>query len=145
MQEGTSSILDTMYTTTMSIQILTKVLTGLTTFPTKMREALEPSMLATELADYLVRKGVPFRETHHISGQVVALAEKEGKGMDELGLEQLREVDSRFDADVQECFDYEAAVERRKTKGGTSKESILEQIEILKGMLESEKGEMKAW
>ncbi|KAL9612117.1 MAG: hypothetical protein Q9167_003269 [Letrouitia subvulpina] len=145
MQEGTSSILDTMVTTSKSIQILTGVLNTLTTFPTKMREALEPSMLATELADYLVRKGVPFRETHHISGQVVALAEKEGKAMNELGPEQLREVDRRFDTDVQECFDYETAVERRKTKGGTSKENILDQIEVLKGMLESEKGEMKAW
>ncbi|KAL9046062.1 MAG: hypothetical protein Q9214_001012 [Letrouitia sp. 1 TL-2023] len=145
MQEGTSSILDTVDTTTKSIRILTGVLITLTTFPSKMREALEPSMLATELADYLVRKGVPFRETHHISGQVVALAEKEGRGMNELGLEQLREVDRRFDADVQECFDYEAAIERRKTQGGTSKGNIFYQIEVLKGMLESEKGEMKAW
>lgn len=141
MQEGTSSILDTMDTTIKSIRILTGVLTTLTIFPTKMYEALDPSMLATELADYLVRKGVPFRETHHVSGQVVALAEKEAKGMNELGLERLREVDSRFDADVQECFDYEVAVERRETKGGTSKKNVFDQIETLKkSLLEIEKG-----
>ena len=57
-----------------------------------MLKSLTPDMLATDLADYLVRKGVPFRETHHISGQVVALAEKESTPMDQLSFEQLQGV-----------------------------------------------------
>ncbi|KAL8636865.1 MAG: hypothetical protein Q9226_009195, partial [Calogaya cf. arnoldii] len=95
MQEGTSAILTTIHILSTSTQILTGVLSTLSTSPSAMALALEPSMLATELADYLVRKGVPFRETHHISGRVVALAEKEGKGMDELKLAQLQTVDAR--------------------------------------------------
>lgn len=100
-------------------------------------------MLATELADYLVKKGVPFRETHHISGRVVALAEKRRKGMDELEVGEFQGVDRRFGDDVKDCFDQEAAVERRTVKGGTARESVKEQIEGLKRLLETK--QMPAW
>ncbi|KAL9013116.1 MAG: hypothetical protein Q9173_002159 [Seirophora scorigena] len=143
MQEGTSSIIATISLLSDSIQILTGVLTTLTVHPANMRRALEPSMLATELADYLVKKGVPFRETHHISGKVVALAEAQGKGMDALGVPELRGVDARFGDDVTACFDQEAAVEKRTAKGGTARESVREQIEVLKQLLET--GKMPAW
>merc|ERR1712000_75835 len=75
LQESFEPMLDGVKTTADSIQIATGVLSTLTIFPDKMKAALTPDMLATDLADYLVRKGVPFRETHHISGRVVALAE----------------------------------------------------------------------
>ncbi|KAL8745438.1 MAG: hypothetical protein Q9190_002420 [Brigantiaea leucoxantha] len=145
MQEGTSYILNTMHTTTDSIQILNGVLTTLSIDPVAMHKSLEPSMLATELADYLVRRNVPFRETHHISGQLVKLASDEKKHINELTLEEMRKVDSRFDGDVEGCFDYEAAVERRTAKGGTSKECVIEQILVLEHMLESPQKELKAW
>ena len=115
-----------------SIQIATGVLTTLATQPEKMRQALAPEMLPTELADYLVRKGVPFREGHHISGQVVQLAEKQGVIMDQLSLEQLKKSDIRFEEDVQDCFDYNRAVEMKDAEGGTSKRSVLEQVGLLK-------------
>ena len=77
MPDGTKTVAD-------SIQIATGVLSTMTIFPDKMKAALSPDMLTTDLADYLVRKGVPFRETRYISGRVVALAEREGKPMDQL-------------------------------------------------------------
>ncbi|KAI7643783.1 hypothetical protein KC322_g19813 [Hortaea werneckii] len=92
-------------------------------------------MLATDLADYLVRKGVPFRETHHISGQVVALAEKENKPMDQLSFQQLQSVDQRFEQNVMEVFDYQKSVEMRSAKGGTSRSAVMEQIEAVKKAL----------
>lgn len=64
-----------------SIRIATGVISTLTTQPEKMHAELTPEMLATEIADYLVRRGVPFREGHHVSGQVVVLAEKNGVPM----------------------------------------------------------------
>ncbi|KAI4137024.1 MAG: hypothetical protein L6R39_007511 [Caloplaca ligustica] len=143
MQEGTPSIIASIDLLSNSIQILTGVLSTLSVQPQNMRKALEPSMLATELADYLVKKGVPFRETHHISGRVVALAEKEGKGIDELGVDKLRSVDERFGDDVKECFEHEAAVEKRTAKGGTARESVREQIRVLKELLRT--GKMPAW
>jgi argininosuccinate lyase len=136
LQESFEPMLDATKTVAASIQIATGLLSTLTIFPHKMKAALSPDMLATDLADYLVRKGVPFRDTHHISGQVVALAEREGKPMDQLSSEQLRGVDGRFGEDVMACFDYERSVETRTVKGGTSRSSVLEQIELIVRMLE---------
>jgi argininosuccinate lyase len=84
LQESFEPMLDGTKTVADSIQIATGVLSTMAIFPDKMKAALSPDMLATDLANYLVRKGVPFRDTHHISGQVVALAENEGKPMDRL-------------------------------------------------------------
>ncbi|KAK5080070.1 argininosuccinate lyase [Exophiala xenobiotica] len=136
LQESWETMLDGVKTTSDSIQIATGVLSTLTIFPEKMRAALSPDMLATDLADYLVRKGVPFRETHHVSGRVVALAEKEGVPMDNLSVKQLQGVDSRFDDDVKSCFDYEASINKRTVVGGTSEKSVIEQIELLEKTLQ---------
>ena len=103
LQESVEPMLGHVKTVCDSIQIATGVLTTLTIFPEKMQATLTPDMLATDLAEYLVRKGVPFRETHHISGRVVALAEKEGQPMDQLSLQKLQGVDNRFDDDVKTC------------------------------------------
>ena len=145
LQESVEPMLDCVKTVGDSIRIATGVLSTLAIQPEKMLAALTPDMLATDLADYLVRKGVPFRETHHISGQVVALAEKENTPMDKLSFEQLRGVDSRFDKDVEKCFNYERSVEMRSAKGGTSKATVREQINVLKNLLKSEGGAMDAW
>ena len=136
LQESWTGMLEGTKTVSDSIQIATGVLSTMTIFPEKMRAALTPDMLATDLADYLVRKGVPFRETHHISGRVVALAEKEGRPMDKLSKEQLQGVDKRFGDDVLECFNYEKSIEYRTVKGGTAKSSVLQQIEVIKEQLE---------
>ncbi|KAI9867293.1 MAG: hypothetical protein M1813_009571 [Trichoglossum hirsutum] len=135
LQESVEPLLDHVKTVGDSIQIATGVISTLTVQSQHMLAALTPDMLATDLADYLVRKGVPFRETHHISGQVVALAEKTGTSMDRLTYEQLKGVDARFEEDVKTCFDYTRSVEMRAAKGGTSRQSVVEQIVILKEIL----------
>ncbi|KAI3175840.1 hypothetical protein DTO046C5_2523 [Penicillium roqueforti] len=135
LQESVEPMLDHVKTVSDSIQIATGVLSTLTVIPEKMIAALAPEMLATEIADYLVRKGVPFREGHHNSGRVVALAENTNVPMDTLSLAQLQEVDARFDADVQTCLDYERAVELKDAIGGTSKRAVLEQTAVLKNLL----------
>lgn len=135
LQESVEPLLDHVKTVGDSMQIATGVLSTLTAQPEAMRAALTPDMLATDIADYLVRKGVPFRETHHISGQVVALAEKEKVPMDKLSYEQLKEVDARFEKDIMESFDYHKSVEMRSAAGGTALRSVMEQIEVLKQTL----------
>ncbi|KAI9829058.1 MAG: hypothetical protein M1832_000081 [Thelocarpon impressellum] len=135
LQESVEPLLDHVKTVADSVRIATGVLSTLSIRPEKMRAALTPDMLATDLADYLVRKGVPFRETHHISGRVVALAEQTGTPMDRLSVEQLQGVDARFGDDVASCLDYERSVEMRSAKGGTSRACVLEQIGVLKGLL----------
>lgn len=82
--------------------------------------------------------GVPFRETHHLAGKMVALAEDEKKGMDELTVKQFQSVDKRFGDDVLSVFDYERSVELKATTGGTSRSAVLEQLEALKKTLASQ-------
>lgn len=135
LQESIEPLLDHVKTVSDSIQIATGVLSTITVIPEKMTAALAPEMLATEIADYLVRKGVPFREGHHISGRVVALAEKQNVPMDTLSLEQLQTVDARFDEAVRACLDYERAVELKDAVGGTSKRAVLEQTSVLRSLL----------
>lgn len=135
LQESVEPMLDHVKTVGDSIQIATGVLSTLMIFPEKMRAALSPDMLATDLAEYLVRKGVPFRETHHISGQCVALAEKKSKPMDQLTVQDFQSVDKRFGEDVKSVFDYQRSVEQRTAVGGTSEKAVLEQIELMKQAL----------
>jgi argininosuccinate lyase len=132
LQESVEPMLEHVKTLKDSLLIASRVLATLTTFPDKMLAALTPDMLATDLAEYLVRKGLPFRETHHIAGRVVALAEKEGKPMDKLTVEQFQGVDKRFGNDVLGVFNYERSVEMKSAIGGTSKSAVLEQIKLLK-------------
>jgi argininosuccinate lyase len=113
------------------LAITTGVICTMKPNPEKLMEALCPEMLATDLADYLVRKGVPFRETHHISGACVRLAEEQKIRLDALTLEQLQGIDARFEADVSKVWDYEVSVERKSSIGGTAKASVLKQIDDL--------------
>ncbi|PKI85158.1 Arg4p [Malassezia vespertilionis] len=126
LQEDKEPLFDAVDTTTACLKILIGVIN-----PEKMRGALTTDMLATDLADYLVRKGIPFRETHHISGSAVKLAEDRGCTLADLTLEDLRTLHPKFEEDVALVWDPEQSVERRNATGGTSKRAVLEQVEKL--------------
>jgi len=111
------------------LAIATGVIATLTPNPENLMKALCPEMLATDLADYLVRKGVPFRETHHISGACVRLSEEQNVSIDTLTLEQLQNIDARFEADVMKVWNYEESVERKSSTGGTAKAAVQKQID----------------
>jgi len=111
------------------LAIATGVIVTMKPNPEMLMKALCPEMLATDLADYLVRKGVPFRETHHISGACVRLAEEKKVSIDTLTLEELQKIDSRFGEDVLKVWDYEVSVERKSSIGGTSRSSVKKQID----------------
>lgn len=137
MQEDKEPLFDAMLTVEHSILIATGVISTLTPNSERMKASLSMDMLATDLADYLVRKGVPFRETHHISGECVRSAEDNKlSGIDKLTIEQFKEIDERFDQDVFETFNFEQSVERRDATGGTAKSAVLKQLESLKSILE---------
>lgn len=115
------------------IAICTGVLATLTPVPSKLAGTLSPEMLATDLAEYLVRhKNVPFRETHHIAGACVRLCEVEGVTLDKLTLEQLKTVDDRLcDDDVSVVLsDYNKSVERKESVGGTARKRVLESVGV---------------
>ncbi|CAG0895665.1 unnamed protein product [Darwinula stevensoni] len=99
---------------------------------------LSPDMLATDLAYYLVRKKVPFREAHGISGKVVAMAEQKGKSITTLTVEELQSVCPKFDQDVKSVWDYGWSVEQYTAYGGTSRVSVEQQIQQLDSLLRKE-------
>lgn len=128
LQEDKMPLFEAVDTVKDCIAICTGVICTMKPVPANLLKALCPEMLATDLADYLVRRGVPFRETHHISGACVRLAEEQQISLDALTLEQLQAIDSRFEPDVMEVWNYEASVERKNSIGGTAKSSVLKQI-----------------
>lgn len=136
MQEDKEQLFDTLTTVEHSLCISTGVISTLKIKKDRMKSALTMDMLATDLADYLVLKGVPFRETHHISGECVKLAaDRALSGIDKLTFSELKEIDSRFEEDVKDVFDFEASVEKRNATGGTAKSAVLKQLENLKSQL----------
>ena len=133
MQEDKISFIDTDSTVRHSLSLMADMLEGITFRPERMRKALASGFLnATELADYLVTKGMPFREAHHVSGRSVALAEEKGCGLEDLSLEELRGLSELIDEDVFVALDYDTAVARRNVPGGTGPQSVARQLENIK-------------
>ncbi|KAH9997240.1 argininosuccinate lyase [Russula vinacea] len=128
LQEDKESLFDTVDTISACLPIAEGVIGTLDVHPEKMRQALTMDVLATDLADYLVRKGVPFRETHHISGRAVALAESRRCQLNELTVTDYKNLHPDFGDDVHDVFDFEASVERRQAVGG--------QVAVLREKLE---------
>jgi argininosuccinate lyase len=79
--------------------------------------ALDPMLFATDVADYLVDKGIAFRDSHHIVGKVVAMAEAKSVGIDQLSLEELQKISDVFEADYAQIFDFNRSIERRAATG----------------------------
>ncbi|KAK4223364.1 L-Aspartase-like protein [Podospora fimiseda] len=128
LQESVEPLIDCIKTVSTCLRITQGVLATLKVFPEKMKAALTHDMLATDVADYLVRKGVPFRQTHHIAGAIVRKGEEAGVSISELSLMDLKEISPLFEEDIAQVFDFERSVEQRATYGGTSSSSVLAQI-----------------
>lgn len=109
---------------------------------TKFREdrlrvaASNPALLATEAADYLVHKGVPFRQAHDIVGKVLREAEQQGKIWTELSLADLKKISPAFDADFSKGLNVDAALAAKKVSGGTAPESVQAAITNLQERLQ---------
>ncbi|WKT46274.1 Fumarate lyase family [Fusarium oxysporum f. sp. vasinfectum] len=117
-QESVEPLLDCVKTVSHCLRIAGGVLSTLQIDSEKMKAALTADMLATDVADYLVLKGVPFRQTHHIAGAVVRKAEEKGISIAELELPDLKQISPQFEADIVDVFDFERSVERRTAQGG---------------------------
>ncbi|WP_031484383.1 argininosuccinate lyase [Maridesulfovibrio frigidus] len=133
MQEDKEPFFDADKTVYASVSIMADMMEVMGFNAENMENALKKGFLnATELADYLVGKGIPFREAHHITGSAVAHAETAGKGLEDMTLAELKSFSDKIDEDVFEILSYEAAVRRRVSPGGTGPESVKSQIAELK-------------
>ncbi|HTB82037.1 MAG TPA: argininosuccinate lyase [Candidatus Sulfotelmatobacter sp.] len=88
----------------------------------------DAALLATDLADYLVKKGMPFRHAHHVVGAVVALAEKTGKSLNELKLPELQAIDKTFGRDALNVFDLKTAMNKRNLTGAPGTKEVAKQL-----------------
>lgn len=135
LQEDKEPLFDTVDNISASLKIAEGVIATMEVHGEKMQQALTMDVLATDLADYLVRKGVPFRETHHVSGRAVALAEARKCQLNGLSVQDYKGLHEKFGDDVVEVFDFEASVERRSSIGGPSRKTLDRQIAVLRAAL----------
>ncbi len=132
LQEDKEALFDAVDNLNKLLPVITAVVGTLNFDTDNMLNALSQDMLATDLADYLVRKGMPFREAHHVSGRVVKLANQNGVSMSALSIDDYRKLSNLFDDDVLDVFDFSKSVMKRVAIGGTAPEAIKQQIELAK-------------
>ena len=129
LQEDKERLFDTMDTVRATVRVAAALLQNTKANRAScMAAAKDPALLATDLADYLVRKGVPFRQAHHAVGEVVASAEKVGKRLDQLTLDDLQTIDSNFDADALKVLDLKQALDRRELPGAPGPRAVKKQL-----------------
>ncbi len=135
LQEDKEALFDTCNTLGITVPALAGGIKTAEFVAENLERAIDPQLFATDLADYLVKKGVPFRETHGVVGRLVRLAEEEGLPLSELSIDTLQNEHEAFEEDVVEVFDWERSVEVRDTIGGTSLRAVQEQLEEVSAQL----------
>lgn len=115
------------------LPVMAAALQTITVKPERMRNAIDSTMMATDLADYLVAKSVPFREAHSLAGKVIRAAGEGKVRIEELPLEAYQAISPVFEADVYQVFDPLESINKRNTVGGTSLQSVKNQIKKIKG------------
>ena len=136
LQEDKEPLFDTIDTVTISVKIYAELLAQLTVRPAPMSTAVsEGFLLATELADYLVLKGVPFRESHHIVGNLVRECLSKGQDLLHLSQDDLFKASPVFDKNALRVLTPEAAVDQKNVVGGTATAQVQTQIHSWKKRL----------
>jgi argininosuccinate lyase len=132
LQEDKAAVFDTVDTLRASLAVLAAMMPELGVHEERMRAAAAQSFtLATELADYLVTRGVPFRQAHAIVGGIVRRCLETGRTLEGLSLAELRLFSPRFESGVREWLTPEAAVARRAAPGGTAPENVARRLREL--------------
>uniref|UniRef100_A0AAR2J2H0 Argininosuccinate lyase n=1 Tax=Pygocentrus nattereri TaxID=42514 RepID=A0AAR2J2H0_PYGNA len=136
-REDKEAMFDVYDTVHAVLQVATGVISTLKVNQKHMEAALSPDMLATDLAYYLVRKGVPFREAHSCSGKAVYQAESKNVPLNQLTVKDLHSASPLFDSDVSSVWDYTSSVEQYSAPGGTARSSVTAQIEHMRAWLKA--------
>ncbi len=129
LQEDKEPVFDAVRTLKGSIIGMTKIIEGLKPRKDIMEKAAGGFALATDLANYLVRKGLPFREAHHVVGQIVGYLTQQNRELEDISLEELKKFSPLFEEDALNILSPYYVADARKSYGGTAKEQILKQIE----------------
>ena len=136
MQEDKEAVFDAVDTVKMCLKVFAPMLATMTTRPDNMKKAAQGGFInATDLADYLVKKGMPFRSAYKISGQLVAKCIADGCVLETLPLETYKQYSDLFAEDLYQDIDLLTCVQKRISEGGTSVQSVESQIAYVKERL----------
>ena len=136
MQEDKEAIFDAVDTVKLSISAFIPMIETMTIFPENMREAAAKGFInATDCADYLVKKGTPFRDAYKITGEIVRLCIENNLTLETLPIEKYKEFSNKFEEDIFEAINLETCVMQRKVEGGPAPESVKAQIEYIRNKI----------
>ncbi|HXV50260.1 MAG TPA: argininosuccinate lyase [Candidatus Binatia bacterium] len=133
LQEDKVPLFDTADTVKASVKIMGEVVAGMSVKHERMRDAVQDGFMnATDLADYLVERGVPFRGAHEAAGRIVQFCAKQGKRIEGLSLAELQRFSPKIDKNVYRYLSAEAVVGRRRAHGGTARQNVARRLKELK-------------
>jgi len=132
LQEDKTAVFEAADIMDVLLPVMEGVISTLKVNPERCRSAIHPAILATDLADYLVARGIPFRSAHEAVGKAVRLAEEKGESLATLPLKDYQTIHPAFAEDLYTALSLEASVNRRSVYGGTALEAVEEQIEVAK-------------
>ncbi|MGN0060450.1 MAG: argininosuccinate lyase, partial [Coriobacteriales bacterium] len=143
MQEDKEGVFDAVDTLSDSLVVMTGMIRTMTVNADAMRKGAHGGfMAATDLADYLVGKGMPFRDAHAVVGKLVLECEKRGKTLQELSVDELKQADPLFDAGALDAVDIDKIVARRITAGGTGHDAVKVQLDQARERLAADTARM---
>ena len=135
LQEDKQAVFETFDALAIALPVIAGALETLTIFPEVMIAAISSEMMATDLADFLVGNGIPFREAHHLVGQVVLQAKQQGISIDALDMEAYRQISPLFTPEIYQVLQVENSLACHNTIGGTAPSAVLQQIEAARLLL----------
>ena len=139
MQEDKEAIFDSIDTVKMCLRVFAPMIATMRPRRDNMLRAAQTGFInATDLADYLVKKGMPFRAAYKLVGQLVALCIERGEVLETLPLEEYKKLSESFDADLYDEISLKACVEKRISAGGTGKASVMSQIKSIREFLNND-------
>jgi argininosuccinate lyase len=139
MQEDKEPMFNTVDTVKSCLEIMIEMMRSIKFKPQNMKKAaVKGHTLATDLADYLARKGVPFRQAHEITGEIIRYAEQKDREIFELSISELKRFSPKIEEEALELLNLEGSVTSRKSLSGTSKQNVLK-------MIKENKKELSKW
>ena len=144
MQEDKEAAFDALDTAGICLELFTSMLSTVKVNKSQLRKAAAGGFInATDCADYLTKKGMPFRDAYRVSGKLVAYCIEHDTDFEHLSLDEYKSFSSLFEDDVYSAVDLDNCMNSRKVYGGPSRESVLHQINIVKKHIEEIKSEIK--
>jgi argininosuccinate lyase len=135
-QEDKKALFDSVETTKSALEVSATMLAELKINRERMENAArDPNLLATDLAEYLVKKGTPFREAHQIVGELVVHSITKSVPLDQIGVVEMKKFSPHFDDDIAKIFDVRDSLAQRRAIGAPSPENIAAQIKRWEGLL----------